>query len=86
MGHIFLLLDIKEYDMGQYHGVCMLLTFTDAVLPSWFVNKFYYVLPTLALDLYPSVDKADMHLVHHAFCYRSCGFSVAAPKEQCFLC
>lgn len=41
MGHIFLLLDIKEYDVGQYCGVSRLFTFTDAVFPSWFVNKFH---------------------------------------------
>lgn len=41
MGHIFLLLDIKEYDVGQYSGLSRLFTFTDAVFPSWFVNKLY---------------------------------------------
>lgn len=41
MGHFFLLLDIKEYDVGQYSGSSRLFTFTDAVFPSWFVNKLY---------------------------------------------
>lgn len=41
MGHIFLLLDIKEYDVGQYCGLSRLFTFTDAVFPSWFVNKLH---------------------------------------------
>lgn len=41
MGHIFLLLDIKEYDVGQYCGVSRLFTFTDAVFSSWFVNKLH---------------------------------------------
>jgi len=41
MGNIFLLLDIKEYDVGQYCGVSRLFTLSDAVFPSWLVNKLH---------------------------------------------
>lgn len=39
MGRIFLLLDIKECDVGQCCGMSKLFTFTNAVFLSWFVNK-----------------------------------------------
>lgn len=39
MGHIFLLLDIKENDVGQYCEVPRLFTSTSTVFPTWFVNK-----------------------------------------------
>lgn len=51
MGHIFLLLDIKDYDVGQYQGVSRLFTFTSAVFQSWFVNKLLEILPAAGLDL-----------------------------------
>lgn len=91
MGHIFLLLDIKECDVGQCCGMSKLFTFTNAVFPSWFVNKLCEVLPRLGLDLYRLVDATTctVGLLFHTLyaCYWEYRFSaVATQKEPCFIC